>query len=127
MVREPAEVAFFLDGELCWGTMTDISLSDKRFVVHIKTEDALPALTKGRSLECCITNSMGTSKCRGIVQWIERHDGYLEWGFSTMELPADDDDPLCITIRDYCRYEKSLHCLTVFGKQRYRAISKIPR
>lgn len=114
MLQEPAEVAFYYAGGLYWGSMVDLSICGARFVLHMQTEHEIPAFSKGHSLECCITTAVGTSKCRGVVQWTELHNGNLEWGLAFTDLPADEDDPLFITFRDYFKQEKNGDCRKLF-------------
>ena len=107
ILREPAEVAFYHNGGLHWGSMVDLSTTGARFVMHLKKGDAIPPLSKSRRLECCITNSMGTSKCKGTVQWSSQHDGILEWGYSFTDISTEEDDPLYAAIRYHFKREKN--------------------
>ena len=100
-LRKPAEVAFYDDGGLHWGTMVDLSRSGARFTMMRHRTTLPPALSKGRIQIFCITTAAGTSKCRGTVRWSRRPEGRLEWGILFDKIANNDDDSLRITINHY--------------------------
>ena len=101
MLNEPAEIAFYSNGGLHFGSMRDLSTSGACFNMHLEKSGKNPALLKDRPIDCYITTTDGTSKCRGNVRWIRKHDSRFTLGISFVEFSPDEDDPLCATIRYY--------------------------
>ncbi|MBN1578851.1 MAG: PilZ domain-containing protein [Chitinispirillaceae bacterium] len=102
-LKEPAEITFYSNGGLHFGSMLDLSTTGAGFSIHLEKSGKIPALSRDRLMDCYITTTNGTSKCRGKVQWIEQYDSRFMLGISFAEFSPDEDDPLRATIRQYFR------------------------
>ncbi|MBN1308829.1 MAG: PilZ domain-containing protein [Chitinispirillaceae bacterium] len=104
-LKEPAEITFYSNGGLHFGSMIDLSIGGACFSIHHEKPGKMPALSKDRPMECYITTTDGTSKCSGNVRWIRHYDSRFKLGISFAKLSNDEDEPLRVTIRRYFKPE----------------------
>ncbi|MBN1307879.1 MAG: PilZ domain-containing protein [Chitinispirillaceae bacterium] len=118
-LNEPAEITFYSNGGLHFGSMLDLSRRGACFGIHMNQSGKVPSISKNRLMDCYITTKNGTSKCRSEVRWTWRNGNSLLCGIAFTHKTEDEDDPLAMTINRYFGSDS-------VGNRRYQGVMKIP-
>ena len=117
-LNEPAEITFYSNGGLHFGSMLDLSTTGACFSVHLDKSGRIPALAKDGLMDYYVTMTNGTSKCRSRLRWTRRSGDRLLCGIVFVHRAEDEDDPLAMTINRYFRSDNG-------GNRRYHDVPRI--
>jgi hypothetical protein len=92
-VREPGEIVFYLQGELYFGTILNLSPTGLCISIHEAGHVAGRIPAAGQKFDFCLTGQTGTSKCRGEIHWAVTDGAAVRAGLSLLNVPDEDDDP----------------------------------
>ena len=120
VLNEPAEITFYSNGGLHFGSMLDLSTSGACFSIHLEKSGKIPVLAKDGPLNYYVTMTNGTSKCRCSLRWTRMNGSRLLCGIEFAQKTEDEDEPLAMTINRYFGSGNGRH-------RRYHGVGRIHR